>query len=172
MDDLKSKIFFFAVAIFLVRIIAGHFYDPTIYRGQWYSVKILEGWSKEVKDDEVFFKSPEKDFLGNPEAIFSIYGFQSRGALFMDLFMPEVFESLAKQDGKVLQHGEVKIDEVVADWILFKNNDPKWIIWTFYAIDDHNRLTKIQMMAKPENFDKYRPVFEQFKDTIRFKKIG
>ncbi|MEW5895604.1 MAG: hypothetical protein AB1650_07605, partial [Candidatus Omnitrophota bacterium] len=126
---------------------------------------------RQIEDDEVIFKSPGKDYLGNPEAIFSIYGYQSKGALFMDIFFPEVLESLQTQNGKLLQHGEIKIDELVSNWILFRYNDPKWIIWTFYVIDDFNRLTKIQMMTKPDDFDKYRPVFEKFKDSVKFKKV-
>lgn len=172
MDDLKAKFLVLAIIIFAVRLIAGHIYDPTVYRGKWYKVNIPQGWSKETEEDEVFFKSPEKDYLGNPKAIFSIYGYQSRGALFMDLFFPDVLAGLAKQDGKILQQGQVKISDITASWTLFRNNDPKWIIWTFYVIDDHNRLTKIQMMTKPDDFDTYRPVFEQFKDTIKFKTFG
>ena len=172
MDDLKTKIFVLAVIIFAARLFAGHLYDPTQYRGPWYSVKIPQGWAKHVEEDEVVFQSPIKDYLGSPEAIFSIYGYQSRGALFMDLFFPDVLASLEQQDGKILQQGQIKIDDIVSSWVLFKNNEPEWIIWTFYIIDDHNRLTKVQMMVKPENFKRYRPVFEEFKNTIKFKKIG
>lgn len=171
MDDLKSKIFLLVVVLFVVRLIAGHIYDPTVHRGRWYNVKIPEGWSKEVEDDEVFLKSPEKDYIGNPEAIFSVYGYRSRGALFMDVFFPDVLASLSRQDGKILKTGEVKIDGLVAKWVLFRNKSPEWIIWTFYIIDDFNRLTKIQMMTKPENFDRYRPVFEKFKENFKFKMI-
>ncbi len=169
MGDFKSKVILLAVFIFVLRLIAGHIYDPTMYRGPWYRVKIPEGWKKEVKDDEVFFTSPGKDFLGNPHAIFSIYGFQSKGALFMEDFFPEVMDGLLRQDGEVLQHGEIKVDEQISRWVLFRNHDPEWIIWTFYVIDDYNRLTKIQMMTKPDDFTQYRPIFEQFKDSIKFR---
>lgn len=171
MDDLKTKVLALVFLIFIVRMITSHIYDPTIYRGPWYKVKIPEGWVKEVQEDEVVFKTPKKDFLGNPEAFFSIYGYQSRGALFMDLFLPDILESLAKQDGELLQKGQVKIDGVVASWTLFRHNDPDLIVWTFYAIDEHNRLTKVQMITKSEYFKRYRPVFEEFRDSIKFKKF-
>jgi len=169
MEDLKTKFIFLIIIIFAVRLMMNHIYDPTLHRGPWYKVRIPDGWTKEVEEDEVFFKSPAKDYLGNPEAIFSIYGYQSRGALFMDLFFPDVISSLAKQNGKLLQHGQVKIDGVVSNWTLFRHHEPELIIWTFYSIDDHNRLTKTQMICKPDHFAAYRPVFDTFKDNIKFK---
>ena len=171
MDDFKTKILVLALMIFTARAVATYVYDPTLYRAEWYSVRTPPGWERKLEDDEVFFRSPAKDYLGNPEAIFSIYGYKSKGALFMDMFFPDVLENLAKQNGKLLQQGEIKIDDIISNWTLFRYNEPKWIIWTFYVIDDFNRLTKIQMMAKPEHFDKYRSTFESFKDTIKFKKI-
>ncbi|MEW5895723.1 MAG: hypothetical protein AB1650_08235, partial [Candidatus Omnitrophota bacterium] len=86
MDDLKTKIFVLAVIVFSARTFASYIYDPTIYRGGWYTVRTPAGWKRQIEDDEVIFKSPGKDYLGNPEAIFSIYGYQSKGALFMDIF--------------------------------------------------------------------------------------
>ena len=120
MDDFKTKILFLAGIIFAARLVAGHIYDPSIHRGPWYSVRVPEGWEKQVDGDEVFFRSPSKDYLGNPEAIFSIYGFQSRGALFLDLFFEEVMQNLATQNGKVLQQGEIKIDNQISKWVLFR----------------------------------------------------
>lgn len=161
-----------AVIIFVARLLASHIYDPTIYHGQWYTVHIPPGWSKKVEEDEVFFESEKKDFIGNPLAIISVYGYQSRGALFMDLFFPDVLKSLSEQNGKILQQGQEKIDGVVAGWVLFKYYDPKWILYTFYAIDENNRLTKIQLMTKPDYFNEYRPVFKQFRDEMKIKKFG
>lgn len=169
MDDLKTKIIFLAMIIFSARIIAARVYDPSIYRGPWYSARIPAGWEKKVEGDEVFFRSPDKDYLGNPNAIFSIYGFQSRGALFLEDFFPEILQNLAQQPGKILDHGEIMIDRQISRWTLFRTEKPKWIIWTFYVVDDYNRLTKIQLMTKPEDFQKYRPVFEIFKNSIRIQ---
>lgn len=169
MDDLKTKILILALVIFGARFVAGRVYDPQIYRGPWYSVRFPEGWEKQVEGDEVFFRSPEKDYLGNPNAIFSIYGFQSRGALFLEDFFPEALAGLAKQNGKILNQGEIKIDDHISKWVLFRNEKPKWIIWTFYIVDDYNRLTKIQFLTKPDDFAKYRPIFEAFKDTIKIR---
>jgi len=170
-ESLRSKIIILAVIIFVVRLITSHIYDPSIHRGAWYKVKVPEGWKKEAREDEVFFYSPQKDYLGNSEAIFSIYGFKSRGALFMDLFFPDVLGNLAQQNGKILNQGEIKIDTQISKWVLFRSYDPDWIIWSFFIIDEFNRLTKIQFLTRPEHFKKYRTVFEAFKDSIKFKQF-
>ena len=170
-EGLRTKILGLIVIVFIVRLITSHLYDPTIHRGLWYKVKVPQGWKKEVKEDEVFFYSPDKDYLGNSEAIFSIYGFKSRGALFMDLFFPDVLENLAQQKGEILSQGEIKIDEQISKWVLFRSDDPDWIIWTFFIIDEYNRLTKIQFLSRPDHFKKYRPIFEAFKDTINFREF-
>ena len=168
MDDFKTKLFWLVIILFAARLFANSIHDPTIHRGRWYTVTIPEGWPKKVQDNEVFFQSPARDIYGYPEAIFSIYGVQSRGALFMDMFFEDVLIDLAKQKGRLLDKGQIKIDDQISNWTLFQMQDPEWIIWTFYVIDDFSRLTKIQFMVRPHHFAKYRPVFEAFKDSIRF----
>lgn len=171
MEDLKSKLLFLIVILFVAKLVAGRIYDPTVHRGPWYSVKIPVGWQKQVEGDEVFFRSPEKDALGNPGAVFSIYGHQSKGALFIEDFFEEVIAALSQQRGQILQRGEIKIDNEISRWVLFRMDDPEWIIWTFYVVDDFNRLTKIQFLSKPKDFAAYRPVFEEFKDSIRIRRF-
>ncbi len=167
--DFKMKLIMLGVVLLIARLIAGHIYDPSIYRGPWYTVKIPLGWTAEKQEDEVLFKSPEQGMFGSPLAVFSIYGYQSRGALFLDMFFPEVLANLQQQNVEILSQGQIKIDNQIASWVLCRNKDPEWIIWSFYVVDDYNRLTKVQFMTKPEDFKRYRPVFEQFRDTIKIK---
>lgn len=149
-----------------------YLFDPTVHRTQWYSVKVPEGWKKEISQDEVLFISPEKNiFTEVPEAFFSIYAKKAEGALFLDDIMIQVMESLHQMNGEVLKHGEIKVDGQVSKWVLFHNTDPDLVILTFYITDDFNRLFKIQFSSNPKKFKQYRPIFEEFKNSFKFKQI-
>lgn len=167
------KIFLLVMlVIFVVRVILPRMLDKSVHRGRWYSVKVPEGWEKKKGENEVIFICPDKDFYTEvPFAKFSIYGKQSRGALFLDDFFVDVLKSYARRDGVIFDKGEIKIDGQISKWVLFRSADPYLASLTFYSIDDWGRFTKIQYVAHPDKFQKYRPKFEEFKNSIKFKKF-
>ncbi len=169
---LVTKLMIVVVALFAVRVLIAHFCNPTVYSGPYYKIKIPTGWEmKEKGDDEVMFLSPEKDeYTGAPQAIFSIYGYKSKGALFEEDFFPEVLEELANTPGKLIDSGDIGIaDDVIAKYTLFETKDPKYVLLTIYIIDDFNRLTKLQYLSKPEYHSVYLQNFYDFKAGLKIK---
>lgn len=158
------------ITIFLIKLTINSIFDKSIHKGPFYKVKVPVGWQKEVQEDEVSFYSPDTVFMtGQPEAIFSIYAIQSKGALFIENVMTDVVGQLNHTPGKILDQGEIKIDRYVSKWILFRSDSPKLVMMMFFVVDDFNRLTRIQYTTVPEKFKDYRPAFEAFKDSIKFK---
>ncbi|MCK5214458.1 MAG: hypothetical protein KAR05_03810 [Candidatus Omnitrophica bacterium] len=165
-------IVFVLFAVILFRMQLEKFFNPAVYRGPWYTVTIPVGWEKKVLEDEVVFLSPELDiYTEMPEALFSIYSKKSDGSLFLgDLFV-QVLKELKKSGVKILKQGDVDVDSQRSKWVLVKNVEHELIILTFFIVDDFNRYTKIQFVANPEKFNEYRPAFEEFKGTFKFKRM-
>lgn len=158
------------VTLFLVKMTVHSLFDKTVHKGPFYSVKVPEGWKKEILGDEVTFSSPGEDLMtGQPDALFSIYAIQSKGALFIENVMSDVFAQLHKIPGEILDQGEVLISGNISKWVLFRSDSPKLVIMMFIVVDDFNRLTRIQFTCPPTKFKEYRPAFEAFKDSVKIK---
>jgi len=168
---LATKLLVIVVILFTVRVLIKHFYNPSIYKGEYYKIKIPAGWEMKEKGEEVMFLSPEKDeYSGAPQAIFSIYGYKSKGALFEEDFFPEVLDELSRTPGKLIDSGSITVSEgVIAKYTLFETRDPKYVLLTIYIIDDFNRLTKLQYLAKPEFHKTYLQAFYDFKSGLKIK---
>ncbi len=168
---LATKLLIIVVVLFFVRVVIKHFYNPTIYSGDYYKVKIPLGWEMKEKGEEVMFLSPEKDeYTGAPQAIFSLSGLKSKGALFEEDFFPEVLEELAHTPGKLIDNGDIAItDKVTGKYTLFETKDPVYVILTIYIIDEFNRLTKLQYLAKPEFHTTYLQDFYEFKGGLKIR---
>ncbi|MDP2652861.1 MAG: hypothetical protein Q8Q08_02395 [Candidatus Omnitrophota bacterium] len=172
MIEPKKMVIFFVILIVGVNILKEKMFDESVHRGGWYTVVKPVGWNERKEENEIIFESPETSVMtGMPEAIFSIYSVKATGALFLEDLFGEVMASLRQLKGKVLDKGQLKIDNQDARWVLFFHRDPDLFILTFYIADDFNRLTKIQFISTPEKFPSYRSQFEAFKNSIRFKKI-
>ncbi len=168
---LATKLLIIIVILFFARVLFAHFYNPSVYSGPYYKIKIPEGWEKKEKGEEVMFLSPEKEeYTGAPQAIFSIYGYKSKGALFEEDFFPEVLDELANTPGKLIDSGDIGITEGVnGKYTLFETKDPTYVILTIYIIDEFNRLTKLQYLAKPEYHNAYLKAFYDFKGELKIK---
>jgi len=168
----RPVLFKFAILVLILKFGIAHFMDQSVHKTKWYQVDVPEGWTKKVSGDEVAFISPDENILtGMPDAIFSIFGEKSTGSLFLGDIIIEVIEQYLKMDGKIVNRGEIKIDGLVAKWILFRNADPDLMIMTFFMVDDFNRLIRIQFTTGAKDFQKFRPIFEKFKDSLKFKKL-
>lgn len=172
MKEYRRLIFIMVMVILLLRPLIARMTDKSIYRGPWYAVKVPQGWNSRSEDNTIYFTTPDTNILtGNPEAVFSIFSQKSKGALFIEDLFDEVQASLAKSGAIIRKKGEIKIDKQLSKWILFELQDPPAVILTFFIVDDFNRLTRIQFVSHPNDFSKYRPQFEAFKDSLKFKSI-
>lgn len=171
--EIKPTVVIIAViAIFALRLMVHRIFDPTVHKTDFYKVKVPEGWKKEVEESEVRFLSPAKNpDTGQPEATFSIFGYKSTQALFLEDLIGEVVQSIKQANGQIRDQGEILISGIVSKWILYENSDPPLLMLSFFMVDDFNRLIRIQYITSPEKFKDYRPQFEAWKDSIEFKKL-
>jgi len=168
----KKVLFYFAVFVLVLKFAIVRFMDQSVHRTKWYQVDVPTGWTKKVDEEETVFISPDENILtGMPDAIFSVYGEKSTGSLFVGDIIVEVIQQYLKMDGRIINRGEIKIDGLVAKWILFRNAEPDLMVMTFFIVDDFNRLIRIQFTTGANDFQKFRPLFEKFKESIKFKKL-
>ena len=172
----KKTIIFLILLIVAVRFFLYPPQNKNLHKGHNYSVIMPEGWEKKEAENEVIVLSPETDFMTDkPLAVFSIYAKKVEGAaLLLDIAFQEFIESYRKSGWKVIKKGEIKIDEQITKWILcqpLEEESPELLL-IFFNLDDFNNMTQIQYLAKDvDAFNKYRPTFEKFKDSIKFKKL-
>jgi len=160
------------ILIYLLRTYLEGLYNPTTHKGPWYAVTIPKGWEKKIVEDEVVFISPEKDILTDlPEAIFSIYTQKHDGALFIEDLFYEVLNAIKESGNIILKKGAIKIDTQISRWVLYQDNELELIILSFFIVDDFNRFTKIQFVTKIDKFNVYRSTFEEFKDSLKYRKM-
>jgi len=172
MEIKPSAVIIAVLCVFGLRVLVHKIFDPTIYKTRVYTVSVPKDWKKEVDESEVRFYSPAQDpDTRQPEAVFSIFSYQSTDALFIEDVMGEVLKSFEKANGHVKDHGDIILDGVIAKWVLFESTKPSLWILSFFLVDDFNRLIRVQFMTSPEKFKYYRPDFESWKDTIVFKKL-
>jgi len=168
----KGILFKFAILVLVLKFAIAYFMDQSVHKTKWYQVDVPEGWSKKVDGEETAFIAPDENILtGMPDAVFSVYGEKSTGSLFLGEVIMEVIQQYQKMDGKIINRGEIKIDDLVAKWILFRNEDPDLMVMTFFIVDDFNRLIRIQFTTGANDFNKFRPIFEKFKESLKFKKL-
>ena len=154
------------------RAIIQTFFDKSVHRGPWYNVNVPVGWEKTVDGEQVTFTSPEKDvFTEAPLAIFTIYAKKSTGALFIEDLMIEIIESLPKLGAELIDKGEIKIDNQISKWVLYRHKESEMVVLSFFMVDDFNRLTKLEMVTTTKKFTQYKPEFEKFKASFKFTGI-
>ena len=172
MEIKPTAVIIAVVVIFIMRLMVYHIFDPTIHKTDFYKTKIPKGWKKEIQENEVLFHSPAKNpKTGQSEAVFSIFGYKSRDALFLEDMIEEVMQSYQQANGRIRDKGQVLFGGTVSTWILYENIEPPLFIMSFFMVDDFNRLIRIQYVTSPEKFKEYRPQFEAWKDGIEFKKL-
>lgn len=172
MKEFRNLIFFLVIILVGLRPFIARMTDKSVYRGPWYTVAVPKGWTTKTETDTVYFTTPDQNVLtGMPEATFSIYSYRSKGALFIENLFPDVLGTLIESQASILKKGEIKVDNQISKWVLYETQYPPLMTLSFFIVDDFNRLTRIQFMTHPNDFTKYRPAFEAFKDSLKFKKI-
>lgn len=175
---------FCLVVLFLKFVAFGLWLKSPTHKGPGYSVLKPVGWevienatgvqpvfAATDKPDVVMFATPAKIFGTEiPEANIAVLVVKMTNPTWMEDEFPTLLDALHKAEYRVLDHGQIKIDQEVFYWILYKDLTGSLVNLEFYYVNDLNKLYKIQYQATPDAFNTYRPVFEATKDTFRFSK--
>lgn len=188
MDDvhsakiMKALVAFMMVILFFKMVVFGSWLKSDVQKGPGYSFTPPPGWEKvkeprgvsavletNEKPDVVTFAVPEKiSGTDIPVASMSILTAKLANPTWMEDEFPNLLGALNNAGYRVIDQGQIEIDTMVCWWVFFQNPQTTMVNLEFYAVNDINRLYKIQYTADPDAFKEYRPIFEAAKDTVKF----
>ena len=189
-DKILGALLKFCLAIlFLKFVVFGAWLKSDTHKGPGYSVLKPVGWevienamgvqpifAATEKPDVVMFATPEKippieglsAGTSVPKASIAILVVKLANPTWMEDEFPTLLDALNNAGYHIFDHGQIKIDTMIAWWVLYRDPTGSMVSLEFYAVDELNKLYKVQYLAEPEAFKTYRPIFEATKDTIKF----
>lgn len=191
-DKIIGALLKFCLAIlFLKFVVFGAWLKSPTHKGPGYSVLKPVGWEviadatgvqpifvANEKPDVVMFARPEKIFPAGslsagtpvPEATIAVLVVKLANPTWMEDEFPTLLDALAKAGYHVFDHGQIKVDNEIFEWVLYKDPTGSLVNLEFYHVNDLNKLFKLQYQATPDAFKTYRPVFESTKETFKFSR--
>lgn len=191
MDEEASKILKIIFAILFVAYGLKLWFTRSshIYKGQGYTIEFPVGWSdyekvnpqkkkkKFAMEDRmtaktVTYVTEEVDYeTGAFAASMSITSMKLSASAWIEDEWGKIVGSIVEYGNKIIDKGEIKIDDVIAKWIFYESRpEDNAVSFEFYMITEGNMFYKISYTALRTSFDKYRPEFEKSKNTMLIKK--
>lgn len=191
MDEEASKILKIIFAILFVAYGLKLWFTRSshIYKGQGYTIEFPVGWSdyekvnpqkkkkKFAMEDRmtaktVTYVTEEVDYeTGAFAASMSITSMKLSASAWIEDEWGKIVASIAEYGNKIIDKGEIKIDEELAKWVFYESRpEDNAVSFEFYMITEGNMFYKISYTALRTSFDKYRAEFEKSKDTMKIKK--
>ena len=161
---------FCLVILFLKFVVFGAWMKSPTHKGPGYSILKPVGW--EVIEDAtgvqpIFAGSLSAD-TSVPEATIAVLVVKLANPTWMEDEFPTLLDALGKAGYHVFDHGQIKVDNEIFEWVLYKDPTGSLVNLEFYYVNELNKLFKIQYQASLDAFKTYRPVFESTKDTFKF----
>lgn len=171
-------IFVIAVAI-ISNMSSSGFFEPRDHKGKGYYVKIPEGWKKVRQQkgvvypegvEVVMFVPKETNVKSKePDAYISIFSKKLSTPVWIQDEFPEILASIARGGNKIMDKGEIKLDDVISEWLVYHDKKADALVLEFYMVTDNNMFYKMQYLAPPDQFNQMRRSFEELKDSLRFR---
>ncbi len=173
----------FCLAILFLKFVAfGSWLKSPTHKGPGYSVLKPVGWevikdatgvqpifAANEKPDVVVFASPEKiPGTSVPAASIAVLVVKLANPTWMEDEFPTLLDALNKAGYLVFDQGQIKVNNEIFDWVLYKDPTTSLVNLEFYSVNELNKLFKLQFQAGPDAFKTYRPVFEATKETFKF----
>jgi len=170
----------FIFGVFLVKTLGGSgFFVSKVHKGKGYSVRIPEGWKKVKEKKSVVYplgvevvtfvpSATDLDFQEMDVFIF-IYSKKLTTPTWIEDEFPGILESLSKAGFKVMDKGEIKLDNVISKWVVYHDKKKPAVVLEFYQVTDNSMFYKIQYSTHPDKFNVFRPDFEELKDSFKFR---
>jgi len=191
MDEEASKIMRIIITILVVAYGLKLWFTRSshIYKGQGYTIEFPVGWSdyekvnpqkkkkKFAMEDRmtaktVTYVTEEVDYeTGAFAASMSITSMKLSASAWIEDEWGKIVASIAGYGNRIIDKGEIKIDEELAKWIFYESPPAdNAVSFEFYMITEGNMFYKISYTALRTSFDKYRAEFEKSKGTMKIKK--
>ncbi len=183
----------FLLGIILVELLSGCYLFPSDkykYKGKGFSVKFPIGWKKikqpadpgviftsTFKPHSVTFITPQEISYFNryadqidqiPEASISVYANKLSASIWLEDEFNNILEALSKH-AHILDHGQVTIDNQIADWLIYRYDEIPTITLEFYIVTDFNIFYKIIYSTHVDKFKTYRDQFEVMKASFKIE---
>lgn len=179
-DKIKRILIIFIVGVVIYKnaSLTGLF-EARNHKGKGYYVKVPTDWKKVKKKKGmvypegvavVMFVPKEIDLdLQAPETYISIFTKKLASAIWIEDEMPDILMSIRRAGNKIMDKGQIKIDGLISEWIVYHDSKVPAFILEFYMVTDSNLFYKIQYAAPPGEFNTSRRSFEELKSSFRFR---
>jgi len=184
MDEPSEKItkflIFFVIFVLIIKSASqGGFFEPKDHKGTGYYVLIPTGWQKAKKQKDVYYPRdvdvvmfvPQGTDIsaGMPDMHISIYAKKLSTPIWIEDEFPDILNSIRQEGMDIKDQGEIKIDDVISNWVVYFDKAAPALVLEFYIVTDSSMFYKMQYSAPPEKFNKYRKSFEELKDSFKFR---
>ena len=175
----KALIVFVIAVVFIKNATTSGIFESTSHKGRGYYVKIPEGWTKVKKRKDIVYPEgvdmtmfvPKEVNLKyeDPDVYISIFSKKLSTPIWIEDEFPEILRSIEGAKHRIMDKGEIKIDEKISKWVVYHDKKTPALILEFYMVTDNSVFFKIQYSAPPEKFNQMRRFFEELKNSFKFR---
>ncbi|MCK5081625.1 MAG: hypothetical protein KAR31_01840 [Candidatus Omnitrophica bacterium] len=154
-------------------------FEAKDHKGKGFYVKIPEGWKKVKQQKDVVYPEGVQVVMFIPKEInveyevpdvyISIFTKKLSSPIWIEDEFPEILSSIKKGGYKIMDKGEIKIDDRLSAWVVYHDKKTPALVLEFYMVTDNSMFYKIQYSAHPDKFNKQRPAFEELKVSFKFR---
>ncbi len=177
----RYSIFLSLIFLFLS---AGCHHELTLVRGEGFSIRFPDGWTKVKRDIEpafqmeskfspqtVIFVSPQVNPVTNvPEAMIAMHVVRPNKPFWLEDDFPILVDVLGRSGYAILDQGQIKLDEEIADWVVYRDDYQERVRLEFFTVNGSGMVFRLQYSAAQDKFGVYRKDFEDTKATIKIRK--
>ncbi len=182
---MRRIVFSIFVLVVLAAFTGGCGKTPGFHRGDGFTVNFPPSWIKnkdwvveprfnlksKFEPYSVTYVTPEQDpDTLEPYASISIYRTKPDMQIWLEDEFPNIVDTFYNNGYDVLDKGEVKIDNQLAKWLVYRDNRKGLLNLEFYIVNDNNVLFRIQYCARDDKFSQYRPLFEGVRESIKLNR--
>ena len=170
---------FFIIAVVLIKMFStSQLFEAKSFKGRGYFVQIPEGWKKVktpkgmhypdgVEVDRFVPKPMAADEL--PEVQIIIFSKKLDTPVWIEDEFPGILESISREGYKIMDQGELKLDDKIAKWVVYQDKKTSAMNLEFYTVTDTSIFYKLQYSTQPGLFSKYRRAFEFLRESFKFR---
>jgi len=175
----RALVIFIGLVIFVKYLSGTGLFEPKNHRGHGYSVSIPQGWKKVKKQKGVVYPKGVEVVLfvpkgtdvktEEPDTYISVFTKKLETPAWIEDEFPGILESIKREGNRVMDKGEIKLDDVISQWVVYYSQKHDALFLEFYIVTDANVFYKMQYSAPSEVFNKLRPSFEELKESFKFR---